>query len=65
VTPVVIVSGRVGGTWEIENGKGGAGTVVVQPFGAKPIARRALTNEVERIAAFLDRPLRIEIAAAR
>jgi hypothetical protein len=65
VTPVVVVNGRVGGTWEIENGKGGAGTVVVQPFGAKTIARRALTNEVERIAAFLDRPLRIEIAAAR
>jgi hypothetical protein len=65
VTPVVVVDGRVAGTWEIENGKAGTGTVVVQPFRAKGVVRRALTPEVERIAAFLDRPLRAEIAVAR
>jgi hypothetical protein len=62
VTPVVVIDGRVGGTWEIENGKAGAGTVVVQAFGRwRGGARRELASEVDRIAAFLDRSLRIEI----
>lgn len=65
VTPVVVVDGRVAGTWEIQNGNRGAGIVLVQPFTTKGIARRALTREVERIAAFLDRPLRIDVAAGR
>jgi hypothetical protein len=65
VTPIVVVDGRVAGTWEIENGKGGAGTVVVRPFGRwRGGARMELAPEVDRIAAFLDRPLRIEVARA-
>jgi hypothetical protein len=64
VTPIAVIDGRVGGTWEIENGKGGAGTVVVQPFGRwRGGARRELQPEVERIAAFLDRPMRLEVAS--
>ncbi|HEY8801337.1 MAG TPA: winged helix DNA-binding domain-containing protein [Candidatus Limnocylindrales bacterium] len=62
VTPIVMIDGRVGGTWEIESGKGGAGTVVIQPFGRwRGGARQELATEVDRIAAFLDRALRIEI----
>jgi hypothetical protein len=58
VTPVVVVDGRVAGTWEIEPGKGGAGKVVVTPFYSwRDRARRELSDEVERIAAFLDRRL--------
>ena len=63
VSPVVIVDGRVAGTWEIEGGK--RGVVAMQPFATWPRSRTAeLRSEVERIAAFLDRPLTVEIAAA-
>lgn len=62
VSPVVIVDGRVAGTWEIGSAK--KGVVVVQPFGTWRAGRtRELKAEVERIAAFLDRPLKTEIAA--
>jgi hypothetical protein len=62
VSPIVVVDGRVGGTWEIGNGKGRAGTVVVRPFGRwRRGARRELASEVDRIAAFLDRPLAIDV----
>jgi hypothetical protein len=58
VTPIVVVDGRVAGTWEIEAGK-----VVVQPFDRwRGGARRELEPEVARIAAYLDRPLQIEMA---
>jgi hypothetical protein len=64
VSPVVIVDGRVGGRWEIENGKGGVGRVVVRPFGRwRGGARRELATEVDRIAAFLDRPLAIGVTS--
>lgn len=64
VTPIVVIDGQVGGTWEIENGKGGAGTIVVRPFGRwRGSARSELAAEVERIAAFLDRRLMVEVAA--
>jgi hypothetical protein len=68
VTPIVAIDGRIGGTWEIGpvkggvSGKGGAGSIVVRPFfGWRGGARRELEREVDRIAAFLDRPLRLEI----
>jgi hypothetical protein len=65
VTPIVVIDGRVAGTWEIASGKAGAATVVVQPFGRwRGGARRELAPEVERIAAFLDRALRLEVARA-
>jgi winged helix DNA-binding protein len=63
VTPIVVVDGRVAGTWKIENGKAGAGTVVVQPFFRwRGGVRRELEPEVDRIAAFLDRRLVIEVS---
>jgi hypothetical protein len=65
VTPIVVVDGRVAGTWEIANGKGGAGSLVTQPFGRwRGGARQELAREVERIASFLDRPLRAEVRPA-
>ena len=64
VSPIVILDGGVGGTWEIDNGKAGTSRVVVQPFGRwRGGVRRELQPEVDRIAAFLDRPLRLEIAS--
>jgi hypothetical protein len=64
VTPIVVVDGRIAGTWEIANGKASAGTVTVRPFGRwRSGARKELGPEVERIAAFLDRPLRLDVAA--
>ena len=64
VTPIVVIDGRVAGTWEIESRKTGAGAVVVQPFGRwRRGARQELAAEVERIAAFLDRPLKLEATA--
>jgi hypothetical protein len=62
VTPIVVVDGRVAGTWEIGGGK--AGTVAVQPFERLTApARKQLKDEVERVGAFLDRPLKAEVAS--
>jgi hypothetical protein len=64
VSPVVIVDGRVAGTWELENGKSGSGTVVMRPFGRwRGGVRRELSPEVDRIGAFLDRPLAVEVTS--
>lgn len=63
ITPVVIVDGRVAGTWEISDGR--TGGISVQPFYRwRGGARKELAAEVDRIAAFLDRPLRISVAGA-
>jgi hypothetical protein len=63
VTPIVVVDGRVAGTWEIENGKAGTGTVTVRPFGRlRGGARKELASEVDRIAAFLDRRVGLEVS---
>jgi hypothetical protein len=62
VTPIVIVDGRVAGTWEPKT-NGARGTVEVRPWGRwRGNARKELDAEVERIAAFLDRPLRTVVA---
>ena len=62
VSPVVIVDGRVAGTWELLPGQRGG--VAVRPFGRwRAGVRRELVPEVDRIAAFLDRPLAIDIAS--
>jgi hypothetical protein len=64
VTPIVIVDGRVAGTWEIAGGSA-AGTVEVVPWGRwRGGARKELAAEVERVAAFLDRPLRLDVRTA-
>jgi hypothetical protein len=66
VTPVVVIDGRVAGTWEIANGKAGAGSITVQPFGRwRGGARKELAAEVDRIAVFLDRRLKLEVSPAR
>ena len=58
VTPVVLVDGRVAGTWELEDRR-----IVVQPFDRwRGGVRAELADEADRYAAFLDRPLGIEIA---
>jgi hypothetical protein len=61
VSPVVIVDGRVAGTWELANGKRGG--IEVTPFGKwRSGARKELAAESDRIAAFLDRGLRVEVS---
>lgn len=63
VSPVVIVDGRIAGTWEIGGAK--KGVVEVVPFGSwRGGARTELAVEVDRIAAFLDRPLAIAVGRA-
>jgi hypothetical protein len=63
VTPIVVVDGRIAGTWEIENGKAGAGTVAIRPFGRwRSGARKEIESEVDRSAAFLDRRLQLDIS---
>ncbi len=60
VTPIVVVDGRVGGTWEIDGAR-----VLVTPFGRwRGGARKAVEPEVDRLAAFVDRPLKVEVASA-
>jgi hypothetical protein len=66
VTPIVVIDGRIAGTWEIEAGKGRVDRVVIRRIGrSKQGVRPDLDREVDRIAAFLDRPLRLEMAPAR
>jgi hypothetical protein len=62
VTPIVVLDGRVGGTWELETGKGGAGRLVVRPFGRwRGGARKELEPEVDRLSAYLERRLTLEV----
>jgi hypothetical protein len=62
VSPVVIVDGRVAGTWELASGKRAG--ISVQPFSRwRGGARKELAAEADRIAAFLDRPLPVSIAS--
>jgi hypothetical protein len=64
VTPIVLVDGRIAGTWELDGGKAG-GSVTVVPFGRwRDGARKELAEEVERVAAFLDRRLSLSIGSA-
>jgi hypothetical protein len=61
VTPVVVVDGSVAGTWELTAGKRGG--IAVQPFGSwRGGVHRELRAEVDRLAAFLDRPLEVTVA---
>jgi hypothetical protein len=62
VTPIVVVDGRIAGTWDF-GGSTARGVVEVQPWGRwRGGARKELAAEVERIAAFLDRPLQVDLA---
>lgn len=58
VSPVVVVDGRVAATWELPRGRGSE--VAVQPFGRwRSGAGREVAAELDRIADFLDRPLKV------
>jgi hypothetical protein len=64
VTPIVMIDGRVAGTWEIASGKASVGVIAIRPFRRwRGGARKELKPEVERIAAFLDRRFRLEIGS--
>ena len=64
VSPVVIVDGRVAGTWELASGKRGG--ISVQAFSRwRGGARQQLAAEANRIAAFVDRPLTVSIEAPK
>ena len=62
VTPLVLVDGRIAGTWEVSPGKRSVVRIVRWRSWARN-ARSELDAEVERLAAFLDRPLAIELTA--
>ena len=60
VSPVVIVDGRVAGTWELESGKRGG--IAIHRFGRwRAGIGKELAAEADRIATFLDKPLAIEV----
>jgi hypothetical protein len=64
VSAVVLVDGRVAGTWEIAGGAKARGTIQVTPFGGwRGGVRKELAPEVDRIAAYLDRPLALRIGS--
>ncbi|MFL5776010.1 MAG: DNA glycosylase AlkZ-like family protein [Chloroflexota bacterium] len=64
VSPVVIVDGRVAGTWELTNGKRRG--IAVTPFGKlRSGAKKELKAEADRIAAFLDQPLALDVVNDR
>ena len=59
VTPIVVIDGRIAGTWEL-TAAGGRGAIEVRPWHRwRGGARKELQAEVDRIAAFLDRPLTV------
>jgi hypothetical protein len=61
VTPLVLVDGRIGGTWQV-GGSGRRGTIEIVRWPSWLRLRRPeLEAEVDRVAAFLDKPLAIEI----
>lgn len=62
VTPIVIVDGRIDGTWEI-GGNARHGVLEVRRWSRwRGGVARELAVEVDRIAAFLDRPMTLEVS---
>jgi hypothetical protein len=58
----VLVDGRIGGTWEI-GGSAKRGVITVRRWSSwTRAARSELDAEVDRVAAFLDKPLAIELS---
>lgn len=59
ITPVVLVDGRVAGTWQLDARNG----IAVQPFARwGGDVETGIGREADRIAAFLDRPLQVDVA---
>ena len=63
VTPVVVVDGRVEGTWELTAGRRG-GIAVTRLERWRSGVEAEIAAEVDRLAAFLDRPLPIDLTMA-
>jgi hypothetical protein len=64
VSPVVVVDGRVGGTWQIGAGPKGTREIRVEPFDRwRRGARTDLKAEADRLAGYLER--RVALAIAR
>ena len=59
IAPVAVIGGRVAGTWEEDDGA--VRVAWFREAGAPP--RTKLNAEVKRLAAILDRPLRLEVEA--
>ncbi|HEY8437263.1 MAG TPA: winged helix DNA-binding domain-containing protein [Candidatus Limnocylindrales bacterium] len=64
VTPLVLVDGRIRGTWEIAGSPRRGVVKLVRWRSWRREATRELEAEVDRVAAFLDRRLAIEVSAA-
>lgn len=63
ISAVVLVDGRIAGTWELESGSRGG--ITVQPFGRwRSGVAKELAVEADRFAAFLDRPLKVSVPRA-
>jgi Winged helix DNA-binding domain len=63
VTPLVLVDGRIGGTWQLSQSARRPVVEVVRWSSWTRDARRELEAEVDRVAAFLDKPLAIKMTA--
>ena len=63
VTPLVLVDGRIGGTWGIGTGRRPV-VDVVRWSSWDRAADTELRAEVDRVAAFLDKPLAVELTRA-
>ncbi len=62
-SPVLLVDGRAAGIWKHEKRRG-AIEVRVEPFARlSAVTRKALAVEIERLAAFLDAPAELSLAA--
>lgn len=61
VTPLVLVDGRIGGTWQIGGSARKPVVEVVRWASWRGNRGRELAREVDRVAAFLDRPLGIDV----
>jgi hypothetical protein len=64
IKPTVVVDGRIAGTWRLNRSGRNQLAVRVQPFAAlAPTVLRELPSDAGDIAAFLDRPADLTIAA--
>jgi hypothetical protein len=60
VSAVVLVDGRVAGTWELVGGARGGTTIEVKPFGRwRGGVRKEIATEADRLAGWFDRPVAV------
>jgi hypothetical protein len=65
VTPIVIVDGAIAGTWELDGGRAGKSVTVVPFTRWRRGELKELASEVDRLAAFLGRPLSVSVGSPR